>query len=59
MEHKTAKIEHHKPICSCGEKGKLNFWYDAYYCPTGNVWLEKKCDEDECVHCSNRPEKPL
>ena len=32
--------------------------YDAYYCVACNVWLEKKCKDEKCRHCSTRPETP-
>ncbi len=33
--------------------------FDAYYCPTCLVWLERQCGFAECDYCGQRPEKPV
>jgi len=42
----------------CGKPGAYNAHYDAFHCPTCNVWLEDVCDNPECAYCTNRPEVP-
>lgn len=32
--------------------------YDAYVCVECNIWLEDKCDDEDCLFCSNRPDEP-
>ena len=43
----------------CGHKVEYNEKYDAYYCPSCNVWLEGVCGMDDCVYCKDRPTKPV
>ena len=53
------KNEHGTYICKdC--KGILEYSgeYDTYYCSTCNVWAEERCDDDNCMFCKNRPNKP-
>ncbi len=33
--------------------------YDAFICPECNEWLEKGCNDPECMFCANRPDTPL
>lgn len=57
MKHgKSGTLVNHKPTCMCGETGKYNDRYDAYYCPISFDWLEFKCSLDSCPFCINRPE---
>jgi len=43
----------------CGNNGKYNERYDAYYCHFCNHWNEQKCKDNLCYYCKDRPEKPL
>ena len=49
-----------KKTCQeCGEARRLySEKFDAYFCAVCDKWLEKKCNDQTCVFCSNRPEKP-
>jgi len=58
MEHGRSHVEKHKPICLCGQTGVRNDEHDAYYCPVGIVWLEKRCSDPKCTFCAQRPESP-
>lgn len=33
-------------------------YFDAYYDDEQDIWLEKKCENEECEFCKTRPEKP-
>lgn len=34
--------------------------WDAYFCAHCNIWLEKKCEDPDCLfRCQQRPEKPI
>ncbi|HTI97724.1 MAG TPA: hypothetical protein VL527_02385 [Dongiaceae bacterium] len=47
---------------SCGHCGAARIYhedYDAYFCPTCNLWLERQCGDATCSYCSKRPDKPL
>lgn len=33
--------------------------FDAYFCPSCNVWTESKCGDTTCLYCPKRPERPL
>lgn len=43
----------------CGNSLDYSEIYDAYYCIICNTWTEKKCEDQSCQYCSNRPEDPL
>jgi hypothetical protein len=45
------------PVC----KSHLVYYedYDAYFCPSCNIWTEVKCGDPECMYCPNRPDTPL
>lgn len=45
------------PHCLCGEVGKRDDVFDAHYCPTSGVWLEKQCGDVHCASCADRPER--
>jgi hypothetical protein len=45
--------------CACGNRLKYNERYDAYYCDVCNRWNEKKCEDEKCFFCPDRPEKPI
>lgn len=43
----------------CCSKKKYSEKWDAYYCPSCNVWLEAACKDPECrFDCKNRPPYP-
>lgn len=47
-------------LCNiCGSYQVFYTKYDSFFCPKCNIWLEAKCDDPECIHCANRPDKPL
>jgi len=47
-------------ICPhCKQPQMYDQKYDAYFCALCNIWLEHKCDDENCEYCSNRPEHPL
>ncbi len=33
--------------------------FDAYACPSCNLWLEEKCGDPGCNRCPNRPASPF
>lgn len=43
------------PTCLCGAVGERSPYWDAYYCQVSGVWLEKQCDDPECIYCVERP----
>lgn len=43
---------------ACGSEVQYNSRHDAYYCELCNKWLERKCDDQNCEFCNDRPEKP-
>ena len=52
-------MANHIPNCKlCSKPGIRNDKYDAYYCTNCVVWIEKQCDDVECIYCPNRPETP-
>ena len=48
------------PVCKVDIKHKVVLIekYDAYACLECNIWLEDKCDDGDCIFCSNRPDNP-
>lgn len=32
--------------------------YDSYACLECNIWLGPRCDDENCIFCSDRPERP-
>lgn len=45
--------------CLKGHDNAYSHPYDAYYCPTCDVWLESGCFDFDCYYCCpHRPEKP-
>ena len=38
-------------------KKKYDETYDSYYDGTTGEWLESRCEDPACEHCSNRPKK--
>lgn len=42
----------------CGSEKKYSQKYDAFYCESCDIWLEKLCADWDCEFCANRPEKP-
>lgn len=32
--------------------------WDAWFCPTCDIWTEMQCCSELCVFCRDRPEKP-
>lgn len=38
---------------------EYNEKYDAYFCRKHNEWKEKKCGDEKCSFCHDRPEKPV
>lgn len=62
IEHgKSKRVGPHREVtCLCGETGKRDDRFDAYYCPVSGVWLEKKCQGEYCEFCEHRPDvRPL
>ena len=51
------KHKHIINLCETHEKAEYSDRFDAYYCPICKEWLEKKCGDDECIFCINRPNK--
>lgn len=52
-----------KPVCDCslmsgGSNCYFNKQYDAWFCSKCNVWLERKCPDEDCEYCKDRPDKP-
>ena len=50
------------PLHKCTQCDKVrlhSYRYDAYYCEICLIWLSDKCDNKECIFCSDRPEKPV
>lgn len=45
------------PVCKCGSTGVYSEKYDAYYCPSSNVWLEAACADENCEYRAERPER--
>ncbi len=33
--------------------------FDAYFCPSCNVWLEHGCSGSSCDYCRDRPTAPM
>jgi hypothetical protein len=44
--------------CECGNKKSYSSEYDCFYCKNCNLWLEGKCDDEECEYCRARPPQP-
>ena len=44
-------------IC-CEEIKSFSVEHDCFYCKNCNLWLEEKCDDEECEYCRDRPPKP-
>lgn len=42
----------------CDHERKLCTKHDAFFCPKCDEWLERKCSDENCEFCQNRPEKP-
>jgi hypothetical protein len=42
----------------CGTDEQYSERYDAYFCPTCDIWLNDACDNPDCGFCVSRPEKP-
>lgn len=46
-------------VCSkCNEELSFNEKHDSYYCEKCDEWAEKKCKDDVCCFCFDRPEHP-
>lgn len=55
------KMKKRAPFCPvCSDKKFLLYIeeVDAYACRKCNLWLEKKCNEEDCLFCPYRKEKP-
>lgn len=47
-------------ICSSRSRIFYSGKWDAFFCSTCNIWLEKSCGDPNCwFHCNDRPEKPI
>jgi len=47
------------PKCpGCKRMGVYAEYYDSYYCPDCDIWLDEKCADATCNFCSRRPEFP-
>lgn len=44
--------------CDIHGIGQYDEKYDVFFCPICDDWLEKKCSDDDCDYCKNRPLKP-
>jgi hypothetical protein len=53
------KLKNITLICKCKAKADYNEKYDTHFCKACNIWLESKCEDKDCFHCSNRPEFPI
>jgi predicted RNA-binding Zn-ribbon protein involved in translation (DUF1610 family) len=42
----------------CKKNGIYAEYYDSYYCPDCNIWLDEKCIDATCEFCSKRPTFP-
>jgi rubrerythrin len=52
-----SKIEEHKKVCEANIQ--YSYKYDAYGCANCGIFFEKKCEDEECEFCPQRPEKFL
>jgi hypothetical protein len=43
----------------CNTTLKYSDEYDAEYCPECNIWTEEKCSDNECLYCTDRPDRPI
>jgi hypothetical protein len=48
----------HNLCPNCNNTGKYLEYFDSFYCPDCDNWLEPICEDKECRYCSDRPEKP-
>lgn len=49
---------HRRPKCKCGTPPVRSERWDAVYCPSCLIWLEKKCTDPSCEFCKDRPDNP-
>lgn len=46
-------------ICeACGSVLILDYTYDSYFCESCDTWAENKCNDEHCLFCVDRPDKP-
>jgi len=46
--------------CSqCGSVRVYHDAFDAFFCPSCNLWLEAICGDSSCEYCRRRPEHPM
>ena len=45
----------------CGDTEMMMYYddYDAHFCASCNIWLERNCGDKNCQFCANRPDRPL
>lgn len=43
----------------CGGDIYLDTKYDARFCSSCGIWVDKKCNFKACWYCRNRPYSPL
>lgn len=47
------------PCPNCGRMGRVQIYrHDAWCCIYCNEWHEKKCGDENCPFCSDRPDTP-
>lgn len=51
-----AKYTHTCPHCE--DSSSYNFSYEAYFCRSCDLWLEKACGDESCQFCAIRPATP-
>lgn len=42
----------------CSKEVEFSEDYDAYFCSSCDTWAEEKCDDESCLNCVGRPDKP-
>jgi hypothetical protein len=43
----------------CSTLAVFQLFRQAAFCPSCNSWLERHCNDTDCIYCADRPEHPL
>ncbi len=52
-------VAEEKNCYKCNRYQLYSHDHDAYYCSYCNIWLEERCDDNQCSHCRYRSDKPF
>lgn len=47
------------PCPGCGSPSVYHLGHEAHFCPDCNRWMDRHCEDAECMYCGSRRDPPL